>query len=185
MSLFRTDPLLAFCKLTTWVIFISALCAALVALLFCLAALFGGESFAGALRQSYPRMAQGAQPLFALAMAFILIALGLAAWFMRHLLAIIRSVQAGEAFNLVNAAHIRAMAWLSLAGIPAGIALATALGAAVRHLGPVIPDAGIHVRTMEGWSPGLGQILMTLLLFVLARLFAQAATMRDEIEGTV
>ncbi len=130
-------------------------------------------------------MQAGAQGAFAAAMAFILIGLALFARFMLHLLAIIRSIQAGEAFKMVNAARIRAMAWISLAGIPAGIAIATALGATAVRLGEAIPDAGIHIRPMDGWSPGFGQVLMTLLLFVLARLFAQAATMRDEIEGTV
>lgn len=185
MSLFKTDPLLAFCKLTAWLIFIGLVCACVAALIFCGAALFGGETFGGALRQSYPQMQAGAQGAFAAAMAFILLGLGLTARFMLYLLAIVRAIEAGEAFKLANAARIRAMAWISLAGIPAGIAIATTLSAAAFRLGTPIEDAGIHIHPMDGWSPGFGQVLMTLLLFVLARLFAQAATMRDEIEGTV
>ncbi len=185
MSLFKTDPLLAFCKLTAWLIFIGIAFGGVACIVFIGAALFGGEAFAGALRQSYPQMQAGAQGAFAVAMAFILVALGLVGRFMLHLLAIIRSIQAGEAFKMANAMRIRGMAWISLAGIPAGIAIAGALSATTIRLGEAVPDAGIHIRTMDGLSPGFGQVLMTLLLFVLARLFAQAAAMRDEIEGTV
>ena len=120
-----------------------------------------------------------------LAMACIAVGSGLMVRFMWALLAIIRSVQAGEAFTLANAARIRLMAWIALVAMPVGVAISGSLAFVAKQLGPNAPEAGIHVERFDAAGLGWAQILLTLLLFVLARLFAQAATMRDEIEGTV
>lgn len=185
MSLFKTDPLLAVCKLTAWLIFIW-LCGSL---LFAVTAggwaLIGGARFEAVLQSSYPQLQAGVAPFFALAMAAIAVASGVMVRFMLALLAVIRSVQAGEAFTVANAARVRLMAWISLAGFPVGVAIGVTLGLVVDRLGPNAPDAGIHIERFNGIGLGWGQLMMTLLLFVLARLFAQAANMRDEIEGTV
>lgn len=185
MSLLKTDPLLAVCKLLAWIIFVGMIGSLLLVFLLGAAALLGGDRFETRLLSSYPQLKAGVAPLFALAMACIAVALGIMVRFMWALLAIIRSVQDGGAFSLANAARIRLMAWISFASFPVGLAISTALGILVDRLGPNAPDAGIHVERFNGIGLGWGQLMLTLLLFVLARLFAQAATMRDEIEGTV
>lgn len=185
MSLFRTDPLLAVCKLTAWLIFIW-LCASLLFVTVASGwALIGGARFEAVLHGSYPQLQAGVALPFALAMIAIGVGAGLMIRFMLALLAIIRSIQAGEAFTVANAARVRLMAWISLAGFPVGVAIGVALGFVVNRLGSRAPDAGIHIERFNGVGLGWGQLMLTLLLFVLARLFAQAANMRDEIEGTV
>jgi hypothetical protein len=185
MMLFKTDPLLAFCKLIAWLIFLWLGASLLFAIVAGGWAVIGGERFEAILRQSYPQLKAGVAPSFALAMACIAIGIGLVGRFMWALLAIIRSVQEGEAFTLANARRIQLMAWLALISMPASLAISAALAFVVKRLGPNAPDAGIHVERLDVAGFSSAYILLTLLLFVLARLFAQAATMRDEIEGTV
>ncbi len=185
MALFKTDPLLAFCRLTAWFILVSAIGGALVTLIAAAVTLANGDYMIWVLRHGYPSLQQEGLlvPLF-LGLAFIAVALGLVARFLLYLLDIINSVARGEAFTLRNAQRIKAMAWISLIGMPLGVLIGGTLGRVVLLIGPRAPDAGIRFETFDG---GLGatQILMTLLLFVLARLFAQAAAMKDEIEGIV
>ncbi len=185
MSLFKTDPLLAFCKLIAWLIFLWLGASLLFVTVAAGWALIGGIRFEAVLRQSYPQLQAGVAPSFALAMACIAVGIGLVGRFMWALLAIIRSVQEGEAFTLANARRIQLMAWLSLISMPASIAISGSLAFVVKRLGPNAPEAGIHVERLDVAGFSSAYILLTLLLFVLARLFAQAATMRDEIEGTV
>ena len=185
MSLFKTDPLLAFCRLTAWFILVSAIGGALVTLIACVATLVNGDHVIWVLRQAYPKLQQeGLLVPFFLGMALIAVALGVVARFLVYLLDIINSVARGEAFTVRNAQRIKAMAWISLIGMPLGFFIGGALGRVVHLVGPREADAGLRFETFDGGFSA-AQILMTLLLFVLARLFAQAAAMRDEIEGTV
>lgn len=185
MSLFKTDPLLAFCRLTAWFILISAIGGALVTLVGAVAALLNGDHVIWVLRQAYPKLRpEGLLMPFVFGMTFISVALGLVARFLIYLLAIINSMAKGEAFTVLNAQRIKAMAWISLIGMPLGFCIGGALGRLIELLGPRAAEAGIRFESFDGGF-GATQILMTLLLFVLARLFAQAASMRDEIEGTV
>ncbi len=185
MSLFRTDPLLAFCRLLSWLILICAVLGCGFCLLVAGAMAVDGEFVLRILRTSYPALEDNGLRLpFALSMIFIGMALALVIGLLANLVAIIRSVAAGEAFTLVNAARIRAMAWISLAAMPVGLFMGGALSRTVALLGPRASDAGIRIGTFDGGFSS-SQALMTLLLFVLARLFAQAAAMRDEIAGTV
>jgi hypothetical protein len=184
MSLFKTDPLLAFCRLLAWIML--GLAIATLAATGCagLAGLLAPDMLLTGLRRTYPALRnEGLLPLFALLMLFVACAMALGVRFLLHLLAITRSVRAGEAFTLANAARIRAMAWISLAAMPLGFfiePLGTQVGAL---LGPAADEG--RFRIMSPGELNFGHILLTLLLFVLARLFAQAAAMRDEIEGTV
>lgn len=185
MSLFKTDPLLAFCRLVAWFILVSVIGGALFTLCAGIVSLVNGAFVLGVLRSAYPKLQEGGLILvFFLAMAFIAVALMVMARFMFYLIDIINSVARGEAFTLLNALRIKAMAWISLIGMPLGFFIGGALGAVVERLGPRNPEANIQIGNFDGGF-GSSQILMTLLLFVLARLFAQAAAMRDEIEGTV
>jgi hypothetical protein len=185
MLLFKTDPLLAFCKLIAWLIFLWLGASLLFVTVAGGWAIIGGVRFEAVLRQSYPQLQAGIAPSFALAMACIAVGIGLVGRFMWALLAIIRSVQEGQAFTLANARRIQLMAWLSLISMPVSVAISGSLAFVVKRLGPNAPEAGIHVERLDVAGFSSPYILLTLLLFVLARLFAQAATMRDEIEATV
>ena len=107
-------------------------------------------------------------------------ALGLAAiplnyLLLKRLLAMIATVRAGDPFVAANAYRLQAIAWLLLALqlislVIAGIGKAIST---VEH--PFHLDAGFSVN---GW-------LAVILTFVLARVFAEGALMREDLEGTV
>jgi hypothetical protein len=94
---------------------------------------------------------------------------------LRWLLAIVDTVRAGDPFVATNAQRLRAIAWtllvLQLLSLVIG-----AIGRAISTPAhPVHLDAGF---SLSGW-------LAVLLTFLLARVFAQGALMRDDLEGTV
>ena len=106
--------------------------------------------------------------------------LGLAAVPLNHavlkrLLAIAETVRAGDPFVASNALRLQAIAWalltLQLLSMVIG-----AIGRAISTPAhPVHLDAGFSIN---GW-------LAVLLTFLLARVFAEGALMRDDLEGTV
>ena len=107
-------------------------------------------------------------------------ALGLAAiplnyFGLRQLLAIVETVRAGDPFVAANAARLQAIAWTLLALQ----LLSMAIGAIAKSIStpahPINLDAGFSIN---GW-------LAVLLTFLLARVFAEGALMRDDLEGTV
>ena len=92
-----------------------------------------------------------------------------------RLLAIVETVRGGDPFVAVNASRLHAIAWTLLAlqilsMIIGGIADAVSTPAYPVHL-----DAGFSAN---GW-------LAVLLTFLLARVFAEGARMREDLEGTV
>ena len=92
-----------------------------------------------------------------------------------RLLRLVETVRAREPFVAANARRLRAIAWTLLALQVLSIVIA-AIGHAVSSPAhPVRLDAGFSIN---GW-------LAVLLTFVLSRVFAEAATMREELEGTV
>ena len=94
---------------------------------------------------------------------------------LRRLLDIVESVRAGDPFVGQNAFRLQTIAW-ALLGLQV---LSLIIGAIAKFVStpthPLHVDAGFST---SGW-------LAVLLLFVLARVFAQGARMRDELEGTV
>ena len=107
-------------------------------------------------------------------------ALGLGAIPINHvvltrLLAIVETVRAGNPFVAANASRLQAIAW-SLLALQL---LSVVIGAIARSIStpehPVNLDAGFSIN---GW-------LAVLLTFLLARVFAEGALMRDDLEGTV
>jgi hypothetical protein len=106
--------------------------------------------------------------------------LGLAAIPLNHLvlkrlLAMVETVRTGDAFAAANAARLQAIAWILVALQLLSIVIA-AIGKAVSTPAhPVHLDAGFSIN---GW-------LAVLLTFVLARVFAEGASMREDLEGTV
>ena len=94
---------------------------------------------------------------------------------LKRLLAIVETVRAGDPFVATNAQRLRAIAWslltLQLLSIVIG-----AIGKTISTPAhPVNLDAGFSIN---GW-------LAVLLTFLLARVFAEGALMREDLEGTV
>lgn len=113
-------------------------------------------------------------PLRAIA-ALGLVAVPLYDAILRRLLAIVETVRGGDPFVAANAYRLQAIAWALLAlqllsMVIGGIGKAVSTPAFPLHL-----DAGFSV---SGW-------LAVLLTFVLARVFAEGALMREDLEGTV
>jgi hypothetical protein len=92
-----------------------------------------------------------------------------------RLVAMIGTVRAGHPFVAANAARLQVIAWAMLALQLLSIVIG-AIGKAVSTPAhPLHLDAGFST---SGW-------LAVLLTFVLARVFAEGAAMRDDLEGTV
>jgi hypothetical protein len=94
---------------------------------------------------------------------------------LKKLLAIVETVRAGDPFVATNAQRLQTIAWalfaLQLLSIVIG-----AIGKAISTPAhPVHLDAGFSIN---GW-------LAVLLTFLLARVFAEGAHMREDLEGTV
>lgn len=94
---------------------------------------------------------------------------------LRRLLAMIETVRSGDPFVATNAQRLQAIAWalfvLQLISIVIG-----AIGkAASTPAHPLHLDAGFSI---SGW-------LAVLLIFVLARVFAEGTRLRTDLEGTV
>jgi Protein of unknown function (DUF2975) len=106
--------------------------------------------------------------------------LGLAAIPLNHavlkrLVAIVETVRSGDPFVAANADRLRAIAWALLALQLLSLVIG-AIGEAVST-----PDHPLHLDagfSVAGW-------LAVLLTFVLARVFAEGALMREDLEGTV
>ncbi len=94
---------------------------------------------------------------------------------LKRLLAIVETVRAGDPFVAANAARLQAVAWALLilqvlSMVIGGIATAYSTP---KH--PINVDAGFSVN---GW-------MAVLLTFLLARVFAEGALMRDDLDGIV
>ena len=94
---------------------------------------------------------------------------------LKRLLAIVETVRKGDPFVAANASRLQTIAWAMLglqvlSMVIGGIATAVNTPAT-----PVKLDAGM---SLNGW-------LAVLLTFLLARVFAEGARMRDDLEGTV
>jgi hypothetical protein len=94
---------------------------------------------------------------------------------LKRLLAIVETVRAGDPFVAANAYRLEAIAWALLALQ----LLSLVIGAIARSVStpahPLHLDAGFSI---SGW-------LAVLLTFLLARVFAQGALMREDLEATV
>jgi hypothetical protein len=94
---------------------------------------------------------------------------------LKRLLAIVGTVRTGDPFVPVNALHLQEIAWVLLALQLLGLVV----GAIVKSIStpehPININAGFSVN---GW-------LAVLLTFLLARVFAEGAFMREDLEGMV
>jgi len=94
---------------------------------------------------------------------------------LKRLLAIVKTVRAGDPFVAANADRLQAIAWVLLALNLLSIVIG-AIGKSVSTPAhPLHLDAGFSIN---GW-------LAVLLTFLLARVFAEGTLMREDLEGTV
>jgi len=94
---------------------------------------------------------------------------------LKRLLAIVETVRAGDPFVAANAHRLQAIAWALLALQ----LLSLVIGAIARTVST--PAHPLHLNagfSINGW-------LAVLLTFLLARVFAEGALMREDLEGTV
>lgn len=94
---------------------------------------------------------------------------------LRHLIAIVMTVRRGDPFIARNARRLEVIAWVLLVLQLISMVIG-GIGRAIstpEH--PIHFDAGFSV---SGW-------LAVLLTFVLARIFAEGARLRDDLEGTI
>ena len=91
-----------------------------------------------------------------------------------RLLAIVETVNAGDPFIVENAVRLQTIAW-------------AVVGLEVLHVAvAIIARASEGTQKLDiAWSFSVTRLLAILLLFVLARVFAEGARMRDELAATV
>ena len=117
---------------------------------------------------------------FVLLLLAALVASGV--YFLVLLKRIVASVGQGDPFAPVNATRLARMGWTLLASQVAAIPI----GVAVVHVATLVADSKEDVvRVGHEFGFSGGGILLTLVLFILARVFRQGAKMREELEGTV
>jgi hypothetical protein len=94
---------------------------------------------------------------------------------LKRLLAIVETVRAGDPFVAANALRLQAIAWALLALQLFSLVIGAIAKSVSSPAHPLHLDAGFSIN---GW-------LAVLLTFLLARVFAKGALMRDDLEGTV
>ena len=94
---------------------------------------------------------------------------------LKRLLAIVETVRAGDPFVAANASRLQTIAWVLLALQLLSIVIGAIAKAVSTPAHPLHLDAGFSIN---GW-------LAVLLTFLLARVFAEGALMREDLEGTV
>ncbi len=92
-----------------------------------------------------------------------------------RLLTIVGTVRTGDAFVVANADRLQAIAWVLLALQIVSLIIGGIGGAISTPAHPLHLNAGFSA---SGW-------LAVILTFVLARVFAEGARMREDLEGTV
>ena len=104
-----------------------------------------------------------------------LIAVPLNLGVLKRLVAMVQSVRAGDPFVAANAYRLQAIAWLLLGQ--------QVLSLVIGLIGEFVstPEHPLHLDA--GFSPS--GWLAIILTFVLARVFAEGARMREDLEGTV
>lgn len=105
-------------------------------------------------------------------------AMALTYMFLRHLRRIVESVAASCPFDPINADRLRAMAWLSVAIQLVGVPMTRLLV----WFDAMPQEPNVH-HNADGIS--VGGIVLSLVLFVLARVFRTGAEMQEDLEGTV
>ncbi|HYD14102.1 MAG TPA: DUF2975 domain-containing protein [Allosphingosinicella sp.] len=92
-----------------------------------------------------------------------------------RLLAMVGTVREGDPFVLANAARLQTIAWILIVLQVLGLVIAIIVRMISTPAHPINISAG----------PSIAGLLAILLVFVLARVFAEGARMREDLEGTV
>ena len=94
---------------------------------------------------------------------------------LKRLLAMIRTVRVGDPFVAANADRLQAIAWLSV--------VLQLISITIGGIGKAIstPEHPFHLDA--GFS--LNSWVAILLIFVLARVFAEGTLMREDLDGTI
>lgn len=116
-------------------------------------------------------------PLILLALALVMAMFVLALMFMRELLRIVVSVERSDPFVPANARRLERMGWLNLT-IQCVLFLLAGIGV-------MLGDLRSALLAEDAINLGVAAIVLTLVLFVLARVFRVGSEMREELEGTV
>ncbi|KOO84713.1 MULTISPECIES: DUF2975 domain-containing protein [Stenotrophomonas] len=112
---------------------------------------------------------------FCLGLGAIVALLVLCLLFLRHLLRLLKSAARERPFTHANAQRLQRMAWLMLAME----LLSILIGAYAAWMGP-------DFTWMEvGGGMSITGLVAVLMLFVLARVFAVGAVMRDDLDGVI
>ncbi|MEO6112918.1 MAG: DUF2975 domain-containing protein [Sphingomicrobium sp.] len=118
-----------------------------------------------------PSQIMGLRLIAALGLVAILLSYAV----LKRLLAMVDTVRRGDPFVAANATRLQAIAWALLALQLLSLTIAGIGKAISTPAYPLNLDAGFSIN---GW-------LAVILTFVLARVFAEGALMREELEGTV
>jgi|SRR5450432_42067 len=94
---------------------------------------------------------------------------------LKRLLAMVETVRAGDPFVAGNASRLQVIAWTLLAQQILSLVISAIAKSVSTPANPLHLNAGFSVN---GW-------LAVLLMFLLARVFAEGALMREDLEGTV
>ena len=94
---------------------------------------------------------------------------------LKRLVGMVETVRAGDPFVAANAARLQAIAWVLIALQCCGVVIAIFVRMISTPAHPINISAG----------PSIAGLLAILLTFVLARVFAEGARMRADLEGTV
>lgn len=94
---------------------------------------------------------------------------------LKRLLAIVETVRAGDPFVAANAFRLQVVAWTMLALNLLSIVIGAIAKTVSTPAHPLHIDAGFSI---SGW-------LAVLLMFLLARVFAEGTLMREDLQGTV
>ena len=94
---------------------------------------------------------------------------------LKRLLSIVDTLRAGDPFVAANANRLKTIGWMLLALNVVSIVIGGIATAVSTRVNPIHLDSGF---SLSGW-------LAVLFTFVLARVFAEGANMREDLEGTV
>jgi hypothetical protein len=94
---------------------------------------------------------------------------------LRRLMAMVETVRAGDPFVAANADRLQAIAWIQLS--------LQLISITIGAVGSAVSTPGHPLHLDAGFSPSAW--LAIVMTFVLARVFADGAAMRDDLEGTV
>jgi len=112
---------------------------------------------------------------FCIGLGSIVALLVLCLMFLRHLARLLRSAAGARPFTHANAQRLQRMAWLMLAME----VLSIIIGVYASWMGP-------DFAWMEvGGGMSITGLIAVLMLFVLARVFAAGAAMRDDLDGVI